>query len=141
MKDLTIVPDGRTALNTYRSVVVGAVSAYTPKLNEAVLAGQAFDDNDMTELAKIDPIIAGYQSMVSALLKVPVPQSLAKYHLDLLNGAMISLYNAQSFRHMDTDPVRGLSAVSFELVALQNMSDAISGIRSYFSTVGMTFGA
>ena len=140
LKDIVIGGNSRTVTSAYGNAVVLVFRDYMPKQNEAVVAQQAFDDNDMSELAQINPIISSYKDAISLLIKIPTPQPLAQYHVNLINGLSIALYNAESFRHVDTDPVRGLAAVGLEMVWLKDVSLAIADIQNYFIGAGIPFG-
>lgn len=131
--DIKLSASSTTALAAYSKAVLMAFQLYMPKTNEMEIANQAFADNDMSQLKNIDPIIANYKKMIAELTAVPVPVPLAQYHINLLDGIAMALYNAESFRHADTDPVRGLAAVSLELVALQNIATAVASINDYLN--------
>lgn len=137
--NIAVSAGDQSNLTRYKNAIVSLFRDSLPKLNEAMLAQQAYENNDMSELALIDPVISGYKDSISILLKTPAPEPLAKYHVDLLNALSISLYNAESFRHMDTDPMRGLAAVSLEIVGIQNTMTAYADIQSYFISKGMPF--
>ena len=139
LSDIIVVQDSPTVARTYAETVSLIFSNYMPRENEALLAQKAFDDNDMDELAAIDPLITSYKTIVSRPLATPAPRAIAQYHLNLTNGFNIALYNAQSLRHLDTDPVRGFSAVSLELVGIQTISSAISNLQGYFASQGIPF--
>ena len=145
LSDIRTVTDAPSAISSYgkdvNSIFAADLPSQDPTRNEAVLAEKALNDNDMSELQAIDPIIKGYQSMLNDLLIVPTPHSLAQDHLALINGVSVALYNAQSFRHLDTDPVRGMAAVSLEMVGLQAMSSAVTSIQDYFINAGVAFGS
>lgn len=140
LNDIVIGANGTPATASYGNSLISVFNSM-PNQNEAVIAQQAFDDNDMSELAEIDPVITSYSNMISKLVKVPTPRPLAQYQLNLINGLSIALYNAESFRHMDTDPVQGLSAVSLEVIGLQNISLALSNIQNYFISAGVPLGS
>ena len=139
--DIQTIPTSPAATRQYGKDINAIFARDLPSQNEAILAQKAFDDNEMSELTAIDPVINGYQAMLNDLLALPVPQPLATDHLALINGVSIALYNAQSFRHMDTDPVRGMAAVSLELAGLQGMSSALTNIQDYFVSSGIAFGS
>lgn len=132
----------QASLQKYASSVSAILSAYIPDQdhNEATLAEQALEQGDTDALSSIDPIIANYESALKALMIMPVPQPLASYHLDLMNGIAVSLFNAQSLRHVDTDPVKGMAAIGLEVQGLQYMSNAVSEIQQYLASNGVTFG-
>ncbi|MCX6716045.1 MAG: hypothetical protein NT077_03445 [Candidatus Taylorbacteria bacterium] len=135
--DIRTSASSKTALAIYARAIILLFQTYMPKTNEMEVANQAFADNDMLKLKNIDPIIDSYKKMISILTATPVPEPIAGYHIDLLNGISMALYNAESFRHADVDPVRGVTAVSLELVALQNISSALSNMHRYFTSVGV----
>lgn len=137
-KDIITSTNTTLNLSMYSKAILATLGTYMPKVNEMEIANQAITNDDMTELKKIDPIIANYKQMISLLTTMQVPIPLTQYHVDLLNSLSMALYNAESFRQVDTDPVRGLSAASSELVILQNISLAISGIHNYLTSMGVT---
>lgn len=128
-------------LKTYAEKVRGILSAYIPDQdhNEAVIAEQALDQNDMTILKFIDPVITNYRTAIKTLLAMPVPGPIASYHLQLINGINIALFNAQSLRNINTDPVKGMAAISMEIAGLQAMNDAMTSIKTYFIAAGVPF--
>lgn len=128
--DIVTAPDDTAATAAYGSVIADLFVNALPRENEAVIATKAFDDNDMSELAQIDPIIVAYKSMISRLLATPVPKRLTQYHLNLLNGLSICAYNAESLRHMDTDPLKSLKAVSLELTGIDATYSAFLDITN-----------
>jgi hypothetical protein len=140
-KNVKVVADSSPSAASYAKSLMSVFSRYMPKENGAEIASRAFDDNDMSELADIDSITAGYASMLSELSRMTVPVSAVGYHVDLMNSVAMSLYNAQSFRHIDTDPVRGLAAAQMELPALEGMAAAMSGMQRYFTQMGIRIGS
>ena len=140
-KDISITPTGSGNIRIYGNAILSGFQQYMPSKNEAQIANQAYLDGDMSQLAQIDTVVENYHKMVSYLIKTPVPAPLASYHLNLLNGFSIALYNAQSLRHMDTDPIRGLAAISLELDAIKGITDAFLGMQAYFVSAGVPFGS
>jgi hypothetical protein len=110
-----------------------------PVKNEAEIAMIAFDSGDMNLLKEIDKVIAGYKKADSKLLSTPVPQILAQYHLDLINGLSVQTFNAQSLRNSDKDPLTGLAAIGMEVKSLQAIANAIAGMQNIFTQQGITF--
>ncbi len=129
------------ALQEYGSRVLLILHSYVPdeNNNEAVIAQKALDSGDMTKLSQIDQIITNYQAGISALKTVTVPSAVASYHLSLMNGMSIALFNAKAFRKADVDPVRAMGALSLEVKGLQTMNDALIGIKSYVESMGVPF--
>jgi hypothetical protein len=138
--DLKILEDKSTSvLVDYGKQVVSATAKLLVKENETTIVADAFDKNDMTLLKKIDPVIASYKRGLNDLVAMKVPSPLAKYHLDLVNGASMQVYNAESLRNTDTDPVRGLAGISMEVTALSQINTAILSIEKYLNDSGIVF--
>ena len=140
--DLKVSTDSDDAtMKDYSRSIVTILTAYMPSAdnNEAVITINALDKGDMTILKQIDPIIANYKSAVSALLKVTVPKPVANYHVQLINGVGIALFNAQALRTTDVDPIRGMDAVGLEMTGLETMDTALTNIKQYFSDRALPF--
>lgn len=140
-KNLTIVPTVNQNLTTYGNTLLHIMQAHLPRDSAAQIANQALQEEKTDELSAIDPIIVGYRAIVSQLLTTPVPQALVAYHLSLVNGASMALYNANAFRHIDTDPVTGLAAASYEMIAMDKMAQAVASLQKYFDGAGVKIGS
>jgi hypothetical protein len=110
-----------------------------PEKNEAEIAMIAFESGDMSILKTIDVVTTGYKNAVSKLLTTPVPQVLAQYHLDLINGLSSQVFNARSLRNSDKDPLTGLAAIGMEIKNLKSIANAIAGMQNVFTEQGITF--
>ena len=137
-EDIKTVSDSPTSAGAYAQSLGQILALAIPPENEAVIAQNAFDKADMTILKKIDPIIDGYKKAISSLLETPVPKSASQYHLELINGLGMELFNAQSLRHVDSDPVTGLAAISQEIPALQRINTNLLNLQGYFNTNNIT---
>jgi len=123
----------------YAEKLMAILKSWMPAKNEAEVAMNAFEKDDMALLKGIDPIISGYKSTLSNLIALPVPTNLAQFHLSLVNGISMQISNAESLRKSDTDPVSGLAAIGQELKSLETIANAISGMQIYFDSVGIVF--
>lgn len=128
--DLTIVPQSDAALRAYGNAVMAALIAH-PKAsaqNTYLAVGQAGDTQKEDTLAALAPIAAGYRAISQALLKTPVPQTLAPLHLQLLNdyAAMADAY--PDMATIVSDPLRGLAAV-------QRYSSLIDEAKRVFTNI------
>ena len=135
--ELTVKGSDKAALTAYASALASAFNAYYPKKNEAEIADEAFSSNDMSKLVQMDPVIANYRQLISALLRMNVPSQLVAYHVQLVNGLSVALYNTEALRHVDTDPLRGLAAVGLELKGLEAISTSYSNIQAFLSASGI----
>lgn len=124
------VSQSAASIDAYKNEIKSISNDFGAQLDEAAIAADAFETGDMTKLAQIDPIIKQHQSLISRLLAIPVPSSLVKYHVDLLNGMSLVLYSTQAFRHIDTDALRGFAAVRENAVGFQQITTAFSSIQN-----------
>ena len=138
-KDIYIVLDSnQNQIAEYGKNLMG-IMKNLPVEDAAIIANNAFDQGDMSILEQIDPIIAKYESIVNKLRVLPVPKSASQYHLDLLNGISITLYNAKSLRNVEKDPTQGLAAVGIYVSGLQNIMTALDNIQNYFTSNEIIF--
>ena len=140
--DLHVVAENDPAsLQAYAAAVLNVLNTDVPDQdhNEAILAEQALEQSDMSQLKKLDPVISNYQIGLSTMLAMDVPGPLVQYHLEITNGIAISLYNAQALRKVDTDPLSSLGAVSLETAGLQSMDNGLTGLMQYFAAAGIPF--
>ncbi len=131
--------DVTMAAATYATKLMQILQAYMPKQNEAEIAMSALDSNDPEALKAIDQNILGYQAAISALLATPVPSAMIQYHIDLINGLSIELFNSEALRKVTVDPVKAIAAVSLEAQGLQTLSMALGNIQVYLASVGVIF--
>lgn len=139
MKDIRVAPDfDNNQIAEYAKNLMG-IMKNLPTEDAAIITNNAFDQGDMSLLEQIDPIIAKYESIVGELKTLPVPESTSQYHLDLLNGLSVTLYNAKSLRNVEKDPTQGLAAVGIYVTGLQNIITALNNIQNYFTSNGIVF--
>ena len=134
----TKTDDSKEAVEQYGSEIGAIFKTYGIKSrNEAVIAKEALEKDDMSLLKEIDPIIVSYKNIINALIKVEAPQAMATMHLDLVNGLNSALFLAQSFRNVESDPVAGLQATSYYQITEQSLGNALRAIKSYFTYLGI----
>ena len=126
--DIRIVANSDQAMSSYKAAVQAVALQYSKHQDEAAIAGDALESGDTDSLAKIDTSVSDYKSMISRLLAVSVPQTLAQNHLDLLNGLSSLLYSAQAFRHIDTNPLQGFAAIKMNGLGSQQAEAAFLNI-------------
>jgi hypothetical protein len=141
LRDLHIVKQGTNPdlEKTYAVELSNIISNAFPAENEAEIAARAFDSGDLTILKQITPIVVSYKNARATLLNMQVPESVALYHLDLVNGVSIQVFNSEALLKAETDPVSALTAVSVEVEALQKVLTAINSIKSYFDSTHIVF--
>ncbi|HEY9583870.1 MAG TPA: hypothetical protein VJI66_02830 [Candidatus Paceibacterota bacterium] len=135
---ITKTDGSKEAVKQYGSEIGAIFKTYGIKSrNEAIIAKEALEKDDMSFLKEIDPIIVSYKNMINALIQVKAPQSMATMHLDLVNGMNGALFLAQSFRNVESDPVAGLQATSYYQITVDSFGNALRAIKSYFTYLGI----
>ncbi len=134
--NITNVKDS-ASLSQYGINVSKILAKYLPEKNEAEIASEAMTSGSYVLLKQIDPIILGYKNAIKELLTMTVYSQLATYHLGLINGLSIQVYNAESLRISDKDPLRGIAAVSMEIAGLRTIYTAIGDIKNYLVLAGV----
>ena len=80
--------------------------------NEVDIINNAILNQDQSQIIKLDPIITGYQTLLSNMLKAPVPAEAVSLHLELTNNISAVLSDLQAVRQTFVDPVKALAALS-----------------------------
>jgi len=138
--DITILTDSSNAsIHSYANAVGDIFIKYGPTQNPVNIAYSAFDKNDMSLLAQIDPITSSLQKILSLLLVTPVPQNLSQNHLDLINGVSSMVYVSQGLRNIEGDPMQSMVSLSIYDTAQTKSMTALSNIKDYLQTNKITF--
>lgn len=69
------------------------------------------DPENTSILAKFDPIINKNKKIINELLKISVPQSLAKLHLELINTSQGIIENISDIKLINNDPLVTMGAI------------------------------
>ncbi len=137
-KDMKAIPDaGNSAIATYATNIMTVLKTI-PLADAATIANNALSNNSGS-LKEIDPIISSYQAILNKLKAMNVPSTFLSYHLNIVNAMSTLLFNAQSLRKADIDPVRGLAAVSIYIQGMQQPSSALDDLSSGFTSAGIVF--
>jgi hypothetical protein len=137
LKDIIVSNDSsQLALKNYGDALVSAITNNVPKLKGGeeilALASDAIQNNDPTELAQLDPVIAGYKKMISATLKIPVPNVAYAYGLAYVNALSSLLYDVQGLRQGLDDPTRGYVALSSYQVDTTKIDTVLKQMNTQF---------
>ena len=107
--------------------------------NEGIIAKEALEKEDPSILKEIDPIIASYTKILTALRQIQAPQAVATLHVSLVNGVSTGLFAAQSFRDSGDDPVKALQGAGSYREAELLLRNALINIRAYIIFLGITY--
>lgn len=118
VSDIKIINDDSVqAIKNYKDTMNNIQKKYPDKGNVLdILQRFVVDENsatvDTSVLPELDPIIKQTEDALNAILKVSVPQSLALWHLDLINAGEILIENEKNIQLFETDPILSLGAMS-----------------------------
>jgi len=99
--------------------------------SEIDIINNAILNQDQNEIAKLDPIIQSYQTLLSAMLKAPVPAEVTSLHLEFVNSISKVLSDLQAIRGSFIDPVKSLAALSTYKQDYTDMGSAIQKLETY----------
>ncbi len=127
------------SIRQYAQSLMSILGDWMPAKNEVEILTSALESGDMEKLKEIDKIIVGYKTAQNRLKATVVPETLALPHLDLINGISMQIFNAESLRNADKDPLTGLAAISLEVKSLETIAEAVGKMRNAFSLAGISF--
>ncbi len=113
IKDIKIKnSDDVQAIQKYSDALWNIYGKYSagkevPEVLEKLVA----DEENMSILKELDPIINRIKKIIAELLKMEVPPSLSILHLDLVNNSERLLENISDIRLLDTDPILSIGAI------------------------------
>ena len=112
-----------------------------PKDNAPTIAENAFENNDMASLSKIDPIVSDFQIILKNLLATNVPRPLSQYHTDLINSVSFMVFVSQGLRNLEADPMQSMIAIKTYSAANTALQSSLTNIHNYFATNNIVFSA
>ncbi len=113
LRDLIIVADSPATLRAYGNALATTHSpnAANDIRDTFVAIDNATAQNNPDLLAPLKKVAKDYQTMEQLLLAVPVPQTLAPFHLQLINNFSKIANTYPDMENLIVDPVRGLNAI------------------------------
>lgn len=143
-KELSISEDsGAPALKTYGNSLASILLTYSTKLSrvgyEITIVGEAIDSRDASSLKKLPAIENLYKNMTNELLAMKIPRDVAKMHLNIINAYEIVFSATHDMELVISDPMRGLSGVSYYKVGSDAVKNNIVNISALFNLRGVAF--
>lgn len=142
LADLKLVNDTTDARKAYGNALGESLRKNSPKNSDSELniVSSAVQDNDDSRLAKLDPIIAGYDALLKDYLKVSVPKGAARSHLQLVNSISALLEDIRAMRGLTTDPVKAYAGVNDYKTSVVALARSIYEISMYFKANNVFYG-
>lgn len=139
--DLLIVSDSNVIdLHAYGNAVANALAENSignePELD---ILNRAVASDDPSTLDALDPIAAAYSGMVTDLLALPVPRTLAKEHLDLINALSAIETDIRAMRITFDDPLASLVRVQRYPDDALGLVYALDNIRTALEVRGVAY--
>lgn len=128
-EDVTVISGGAATIRSHANLVARAISNATlPEgtRNELEILEEAVARNNADMLEELNPIILGYSSIINEMELTPVPRSLLKEHLDLLNTLVAIRNDIAAFRNLYDDPM-------LALLRLRRYEDDVRGLVAAYS--------
>jgi len=132
--------DDTAALRAYGNALGALMQNYAPTNDDASLALAGLRHEDPNYVQELAANVTNYKIILAKLLAMPVPPSLAEYHLGLVNGASDMISIASAFQASETDPMRAISALSSYQNAYQLVLSNILYVDKAFIDAGISYG-
>jgi hypothetical protein len=113
-KDIKIVPENSISLKSYSDALINIFPKEAPEMSVLDILESSLTENgelDKSALIELEPVIESTESMVAALVKQNVPQTLAPIHLNIINDLERLVENLKNIENYDGDPVLALSGM------------------------------
>ncbi len=133
--NLTTVPTTKDSLHAYGNAFMAASSAHPKAKAMAVMSafGYALDYHDPTQLALLPMIQADYAALTKNFAALPVPDTLAPLHLQVVNDLSKMTSSIEDLQAVLSDPLRGLRG-------MQEFTGSSDEVTRVLTTIAGTFG-
>lgn len=114
VSDLNIVPDnGKISISEYGENLGNLLKTLKAQANknEIKIINEAIESESVTKLEELNSIISTYESFTLKLIKMPVPKTFAKAHLDMVSGVRGMAIGLKEMKQVLSDPFKGLTAL------------------------------
>lgn len=132
--------DDTASLRAYANGIGSAISAHeTTGESELIIFERALENEDEGDLSGLEGRVARYQSLLSAFLTVPVPESAEDMHISLLNSLESLKESVSGMAMALKDPVRSLSSATAYPVAVTALVDSLGRITNLLALKKISF--
>jgi hypothetical protein len=95
------------------------------------LIAQIFSTPNKTNLNTLDGIISGYEKILNALVKMPVPQTFVKAHTDIVNGTNGMISALKTIKDIPNDPLKGMIILQSYQNSVMTLSQAVNATITF----------
>ena len=101
--------------------------------NELEIITQAIESRDSIKINELDNIITVYEKITTELIKMPVPKTFVKAHLDMTNGMKGLAIILTEIKTTFNDPIRSLSSLQLYRERVIMFAQAIKATNTFIS--------
>lgn len=133
---LNIVADnGRVSMAQYGDNLGNILKKYKTEQtkNELEIMSTAINSNDQAKLSELYEVVANYGEIEADLLKMPVPQTFTKVHLEIINRIEGIISSLKEIQNVFADPIKGLAALQAYKENASVFVSAIQAVNQYIS--------
>lgn len=107
--------------------------------NEVDIITRAVESNDPSKLDELDSIIDVYKDLTVKLMRMQVPQTFVKAHLDIVNGMREMAIGLMETKKVASDPFVGLSAINIYKGGFVSFSQALKATSTFINESGAVY--
>lgn len=139
--DITVVPQNKDSLRTWGNSVMGILDAHPAASVDRVFAAMAaaFDRSDASALYPLEATAEAYGAITKELKALPVPQTLAPLHLQLVNNFARMAYACGEMQTAFSDPLRGLAGLQTYQAAGGEAARVLTALAEQLNKNGILF--
>lgn len=139
--DLVVVDSSSQSLHTYGNVVMDILAKDSDQeyAKTMIILDTVASTNDPSEFSKFKAIQNKYKTIAESLADVPVPQTIAPFHLALINNYMKIAATYDGMATLISDPIGGLNAVQQYNLLTQNTFQMFINIAQAFNKNDIIF--
>ena len=132
--------DDTASLRAYANGIGSAIASHeTTGESELIIFERALENEDESDLAGLKDRVERYQSLLSAFLAVPVPESAVDMHIALLNSMESLKESVDGMALALKDPVHSLSSATAYPAAVTALIDSFDRIKNLLALKQISF--
>ncbi|MDQ3014807.1 MAG: hypothetical protein M3Q73_03015 [bacterium] len=131
---------GNTIGSIIKTNAVKGIDSKGRPVHELLILERALNTGNAAELELLGSIITSYENIVTALLKVEVPQGASQIHLSLINNFNLTIEADKSFVKLFDDPAAAMTGLVTYKESSIGATKGFRDLRTYFSNMQVRFG-
>lgn len=137
LADLRTVPTSPASLAQYNQALTATVQHINTDAPGIEIAITAIETGDYSDIPTLSQSVTAYATAAKALKKITVPNGVAAYHIDLINGLAGMAESFVYLQYIDSDNTKALSGITLYKNHNTMFLTAVSGIGEYLKKYGI----